>query len=163
MLIESDKRNKKYAIPLMYSKEKEEPFYIPPNIYIIGLMNLADRSLALVDYALRRRFSFFTLEPKFDSNEYQQWLDERNMSQELINLIVKKMDTLNQEIANDELLGIHYQIGHSYFCPNKSDFSNLDKDWYSKIIKTEIVPLIREYWFDDPDRVEDIKNKLLLT
>lgn len=161
MLIEADKRNKKFSLPLMYSRSTEERFYIPDNVYIIGLMNTADRSIALVDYALRRRFSFFTLKPKFSSEKYRKWLQTRDMNEELINLIISRMSFLNEEIKNDSLLGLNFQIGHSYFCPNKKEFSQLDNNWYNEIIDTEIVPLLQEYWFDDPDRVEDIKSKLI--
>ncbi len=163
MLIEVDKRNKKYAIPLMYSRTEEERFHIPPNVFIIGLMNTADRSIAIVDYALRRRFSFFTLRPKFNSEKYKYWLQSKNMKEELIDFIITRMNWLNEEIANDSLLGVNFQIGHSYFCPNKSDFAQLETDWYLDIIETEIIPLLQEYWFDDPNRVEKIKNRLITT
>ena len=161
MLIEADKRNKKYAMPLMYRRTQEERFFVPSNVYIIGLMNLADRSLALVDYALRRRFAFITLRPKYNSKKYYEWLKTRNMNDEMIDLIITRMNGLNEEIANENLLGLNYQIGHSYFCPNKSDFSQLNRDWYLDIIETEIVPLIQEYWFDNQDRVEELKNRLI--
>jgi len=161
MLIETDKRNKKYALPLMYRRIPEERFYIPPNVFIIGLMNTADRSIALVDYALRRRFSFFTLKPQFNSDKYRKWLETYKMNGDLVNLIINRMNDLNEEIAKDSRLGINFQIGHSYFCPNKSDFSQLNREWYLEIIKTEILPLLHEYWFDDPDRVSEIEKKLI--
>jgi len=161
MLIEKDKRNKRYAIPLMYSRTEDERFHVPSNVYIIGLMNLADRSLALVDYALRRRFSFITLEPKFRSERYAAWLRDRGMKENIIKLIVKRMNDLNREISDDNLLGENFQIGHSYFCPAMHDFSHIDFEWYEDIINTEIVPLLKEYWFDDPERVEELKKDLL--
>ena len=161
MLIEKDKRNNKYAIPLMYSRTEEERFYVPSNVYIIGLMNLADRSLALVDYALRRRFSFITLEPKFKSEQYANWLRDRGMKENIIELIITRLNDLNREISDDNLLGENFQIGHSYFCPAMHDFSHIDFAWYEDIINTEIVPLLKEYWFDDTDRVEEIKRRLL--
>ena len=58
MQIEADKRKKQYAIKLTYSNEDDERFFVPENVYLIGCMNTADRSLAIVDYALRRRFRF---------------------------------------------------------------------------------------------------------
>ncbi len=161
MLIEADKRNNKYAIPLMYSRGNDERFYIPSNVYFIGLMNLADRSIAMVDYALRRRFAFISLKPQYKNEIFHKWLKDRSMKDELINLIVTRMVALNEDIRKDNLLGINFQIGHSYFCPNKTDFSQLGRSWYDKIIKLEIIPLLQEYWFDDTDRVDDLKDRLL--
>ena len=115
MLIEVDKRNTDFAVSLVYQHSEEELFYIPENIYLIGLMNLADRSLAMVDYALRRRFSFISIEPQFRSGKFREWLLSRHMDVQLVDLIVNRMTTLNEEIAKDDLLGENYQIGHSFF------------------------------------------------
>lgn len=161
MLIEADKRGIDYAVPLVYRKSKEPLFFVPENLYVIGLMNLADRSLALVDYALRRRFAFTTLRPQFASNLFRQWLLERNMAGGLIDLIVQRVSGLNQVIAQDGLLGENYQVGHSFFCPKGSDFSKLDRAWYDSIVETEIAPLLKEYWFDDPARAENVRRELL--
>ena len=117
MLVERDKRGREFGVPLAYRKENEPRFYIPQNLYVIGLMNLADRSLAMVDYALRRRFGFIDLGPQFEGELYSDWLAERLMSQDLINLIVTKMKALNKVIREDPILGENYQIGHSYFLP----------------------------------------------
>lgn len=161
MLIESDKRGVEHSISLVYQNKNENKFYIPSNLYIIGLMNLADRSLAMVDYALRRRFAFFTLKPQYESEIFKQWLLDRNMNLQLVNLIIKKLSSLNQKIKEDNLLGENYQIGHSFFCPKGDDFSGLNEDWYKSIIKTEIIPLLKEYWFDNPKKAEDIERELL--
>jgi len=161
MLIEADKRGPAFAVPLVYRQPKEPRFYVPQNLYLIGLMNLADRSLAIVDYALRRRFVFVTLRPQYDSELFQNWLLERGMDPALVELISKRMSALNREIGDDPLLGENYQIGHSYFTPRGDDFSNLDADWYRSIIRTEIVPLLREYWFDNPRKAADMEERLL--
>ncbi|KXK15835.1 MAG: ATPase [Chloroflexi bacterium OLB14] len=161
MLIESDKRGVDYSVPLLYHAKNKAKFYIPSNLYIIGLMNLADRSLAMVDYALRRRFAFVTLQPKYESEIFKHWLLERKMKPELVNLIIKKLSTLNQKIKDDSLLGENYQIGHSFFCPKGDDFSYLNENWYQSIIKTEIVPLLKEYWFDNPKKAEEVEKELL--
>jgi 5-methylcytosine-specific restriction protein B len=160
MLIERDKRGKDFAVPLVYRNENESRFYIPPNVYLIGLMNLADRSLALVDYALRRRFGFINLEPKYSSSLFVQWLKERAMDPDLVRLICEKMSSLNNIIKDDPLLGENYQIGHSYFCPRGDDFSILDKGWYESIVRTEILPLIKEYWFDNQSKINEASNHL---
>jgi len=161
MLIEADKRGADHAVRLVYQKKEEPLFFVPENLYLIGLMNLADRSLALVDYALRRRFAFMTLRPQYASDSFAGWLSDRGMKAELIGLIVQRLGKLNQEIADDALLGENYQVGHSFFCPKGVDFSGLDREWYEGIVETEIIPLLKEYWFDDPKRAEKARKELL--
>lgn len=153
MLIESDKRGSDYAIPLTYSENK---FYIPENIYIIGTMNTADRSLAMIDYALRRRFCFVDMEPAFDNLNFKGYLE--NKSGDLSNIIIDKMNRLNKAIENDISLGRGFRIGHSYFCIDKETITEED---YNNIIKYEIIPLLSEYWFDDFDKVIEWKTELL--
>ncbi len=128
MLIEPDKRGPEYALPLAYRTEDEPAFYVPPNLYLIGLMNVADRSLAMVDYAMRRRFVFITLKPQYESELFSQWLLERGMDPELIQLIVERMSKLNQEIREDPLLGENYELGHSFFIPKGDNFGGLDQN-----------------------------------
>jgi 5-methylcytosine-specific restriction protein B len=161
MLIEHDKRGPEFAVPLVYRNENEPRFYIPSNLYLIGLMNVADRSLAMVDYALRRRFAFASLKPQYESHLYRQWLLDRAMKPELVNLIVERMAALNKEIREDPLLGENYQIGHSFFSPNGDNFAGLDKNWYCSIVRTEIVPLLKEYWFDNPTKAGEAERRLL--
>lgn len=161
MLIEYDKRGAEHSVPLVYRSKDEERFYIPSNLYLIGLMNIADRSLAMVDYALRRRFAFFTLQPQYESDLFRQWLLDREMNPRLVEWIIKRMTTLNQKIKEDPLLGENYQIGHSFFCPKGENFNGLDENWYRSIVRTEIVPLLKEYWFDNPKKAEDAERDLL--
>lgn len=155
MLIEADKRGIKNAINLTYSDEK---FFVPENVYIIGMMNTADRSLAILDYALRRRFVFYDVSPLFDE-EYllKPKLIENGASDNLASQILEKLSNLNDKIANDEDLGEGFKIGHSYFL----DSENLDLNTYKSIINYEIAPLLREYWFDDSDTVDFEIEKLL--
>ncbi len=161
MLIENDKRGVENSVSLVYHAKNEAWFYIPSNVYLIGLMNLADRSLAMVDYALRRRFAFFTLHPQYESDIFRQWLIYRNMNPQLVELIVKRMAALNHTIKEDPLLGENYQIGHSFFCPKGENFEGLDETWYRTIVRTEIIPLLKEYWFDNPKKAEDAERNLL--
>jgi 5-methylcytosine-specific restriction protein B len=161
LLIEADKRGPDHAVPLIYHSPDEPRFYVPQNLYLIGLMNLADRSLAMLDYALRRRFVFITLRPQYESDRFRRWLLERSMQRELVDLIVSRMSELNRQIKNDPLLGENYQVGHSYFIPRGDDFSALDKSWYQSIVRTEIVPLLKEYWFDNPRKAEEAEAMLL--
>jgi 5-methylcytosine-specific restriction endonuclease McrBC GTP-binding regulatory subunit McrB len=159
-LIEADKRSPGFAITLAYQREGEL-FYVPENVFIVGLMNTADRSLALVDYALRRRFAFLDLHPEFQSSRFKDYLSSRGVSPELVSQIVSRMVTLNESIADDwKNLGPGFQIGHSFFCPSATE-TNPDRSWYDEVIRTEILPLIREYWFDDPDRQRSIERELL--
>jgi 5-methylcytosine-specific restriction enzyme B len=159
MLMEPDKRGKKYAIPLAYSEDLDEEFYIPKNLYLLGLMNTADRSLAMVDYALRRRFRFITLKPEFDSEGFAAFLAGKGASPELVERIISGMKDLNKAIADDKNLGLGFQIGHSYFCP-QDDLVH-DENWYRRVVMAEIVPLLKEYWFDDPKKVEKHYDNLL--
>ena len=161
MLIEADKRGPEFALPLTYRNEDEPHFFVPPNLYVIGLMNLADRSLAMVDYALRRRFVFVTLKPQFESDLFRQWLLERSMDADLAQLIMERMTELNREIREDPLLGENYQIGHSFFLPRGDNFAGLDKNWYEGIVRTEIMPLLKEYWFDNPKKAGEAEKRLL--
>ena len=162
MLIEADKRGANFAVQLMYMRENEPRFYIPSNLYLIGMMNLADRSLALVDYALRRRFAFMDLTSQITSSVYSDWLANRNMDADLIKLVVTRISALNNEISEDELLGRNYLIGHSFFCPKGDDFKELNRTWYDGIVETEIAPLLNEYWFDNSERAAEEKRKLLM-
>ena len=162
MLIEHDKRGKEFSVPLVYSTGSDEAhFYVPSNLYLIGLMNMADRSLAMVDYALRRRFAFINLPPQYESETFSQWLIARLMAPELVQLVVERMTALNRTIREDPLLGENYQIGHSFFCPKGDNFAGLRQNWYQSIVRTEIVPLLKEYWFDDAKKVGEAERRLL--
>lgn len=154
MLIETDKRGKSYAVKLAYS-EGEELFYIPKNLYMIGTMNTADRSLALVDYALRRRFAFISVEPAFHSQQFRENLMGKGVSQGCIDKIITTLTDINQAIVKDTLnLGKGYEIGHSYFCP-LTDVQDEEK-WFRRIMKLEVEPLLNEYWFDRGDKVREM-------
>jgi hypothetical protein len=160
MLIESDKRGLDNAIKLTYSESEADRFSVPENVFIIGLMNTADRSLALVDYALRRRFAFFSLEPQLNSDKFSEVITKAGGSVELVNKIRARIGALNQVIRNERRdLGPGFEIGHSYFCPAASIKS--DAEWYKNIISTEIKPLIEEYWFDSPEKVDILITQLI--
>ena len=155
MLIEKDKRGQDYKVALTY-QENDEKFYIPENLYIIGTMNTADRSLAMVDYALRRRFAFIDIEPAFDSPVLRSHF-EKYLGEEMTTRIINKINNLNNIIEKDSLdLGKGYRIGHSYFTPTE-DIADVEF-WYRGIIKMEIEPLIREYWFDRSE--EEIQQRV---
>lgn len=144
MLIEKDKRGDK--IKLLYSNEW---FTVPQNVRIIGMMNTADRSLALMDYALRRRFAFFDFAPAFSSEGFKNYLAEKN-SQKLESLITA-VESLNNTISSDESLGDGFRIGHSYFCTD----GEITDEWLKSVVEYEVIPLIKEYWFDEPTKVRD--------
>jgi 5-methylcytosine-specific restriction protein B len=159
MLIENDKRGDRYSIPLTYSENQEERFSVPENVYIIGTMNTADRSLAIVDYALRRRFDFITIYPQFNE-AFKKYLTDKNITPEKVDRLIEVFRQLNQRITKDKNLGKGFQVGHSYFCNNEIDGSNFDQK-YKHIIEYEIVPLLEEYWFDNLDKVESEREDLL--
>ena len=153
MLIEADKRSEDYAVTLPYSDTR---FHVPDNVYVLGMMNTADRSLAMVDYALRRRFAFQMLEPAFVSEHGRQAFEEHlvNKGAEpgLAGRICDRMAKLNEKISGDKELGRGFRIGHSYFVPGDGDVPS--EDWYRHIVDTQIEPLLREYWFDAAEDVE---------
>lgn len=160
MLIEADKRGAEYAVPLTYSPGAE-PFHVPPNLYLIGMMNTADRSLAMVDYALRRRFAFVRLQPAFATDQFSDFLNAAEVEEDLVNKIVDRLSALNERIRSDRKnLGPGFEIGHSFFCPGEDD-EGLDDAWYEAIVRREIEPLLREYWFDRPEHVEEQIRVLL--
>ena len=144
MLIESDKRG--IELQLLYSDEK---FSVPANVYIIGMMNTADRSLAMLDYALRRRFAFYEMKPGFDTDGFRKYRME--LASEKLDRLINCVENLNSAITADESLGEGFCIGHSYFCNLKeASYQTL-----SCIVEYELIPLLKEYWFDEPAKVKD--------
>lgn len=160
LLIEHDKRSKDWATRLAYAAETDDPFWVPENVYIIGMMNTADRSLSLVDYALRRRFSFVTLAPAFSHPGFRQHLEMRGVPEAIVTRIVEGMNRLNEAISEDAAnLGAGFRIGHSFFVPG-SAFS-YSPSWMHRIVQTEIYPLLEEYWFDAPQKAVEWREVLI--
>ncbi len=153
MLIEPDKRGKQ--VQLMYSGEF---FSVPKNLYLIGTMNTADRSIAIIDYALRRRFAFFELEPGFQTEGFKKYQD--SLSNPQFDKLVSCIESLNADIESDESLGSGFRIGHSYLCGLEKLKPEEIPQRLAEIVKYELVPLLREYWFDDPDKTDAWAGKL---
>ncbi|MEO3945280.1 AAA family ATPase [Gorillibacterium sp. CAU 1737] len=149
MLIEKDKRGDQ--IRPLYSNER---FSVPENVYIIGMMNTADRSLALIDYALRRRFAFFTLEPAFHSDGFQAMIAEAPHTR--LQTLVDQITALNEAIRMDDSLGDGFQIGHSYLCTT----DEITDEWLKSVVTFELLPLLTEYWFDEKVKAEHWKKRL---
>ena len=159
-LIENDKRGPENAVKILYS-ENDMNFYIPSNLYFICAMNTADRSLKMVDYALRRRFSFFEFKPEFNKPEFKNFLKNKNVNAKTIDRIVNNISKVNQQISDDNFeLGDGYCIGHSYFCPKGNLSDSFGDQWYEQIIEYEIKPLINEYYFDKPDQASELIDTL---
>ena len=159
-LIENDKRGPENAVKILYS-ENDINFYIPSNLYFVCAMNTADRSLKMVDYALRRRFSFFEFKPEFDKPEFKNFLKDKNVNAKTIDRIVNNISKVNQQISDDNFeLGDGYCIGHSYFCPKGNLSDSFGDQWYEQIIEYEIKPLINEYYFDKPDQAAELIDTL---
>lgn len=152
MLIESDKRGEEYSADLIYSGDS---FSVPENLYIIGMMNTADRSLAMIDYALRRRFAFYTMKPAFDDPTFKS--QYANVSCELFHKAIAAVENLNKVILSDSSLGAGFEIGHSYFCKKPEEINDV---LVKNIITYEIIPTIEEYWFDNADRLNTERQKL---
>ncbi len=149
MLIEKEYRGTKIA--LTYS---DFPFSVPDNLYIIGMMNTADRSLAMIDYALRRRFSFFEMEPGFHSEGFMRY--QSGLNNEKLNELIERVKELNQKIIADKSLGKGFCIGHSYFC-NQTVCTD---EWLDIIVNYEILPMLSEYWFDEPATLQRWESNL---
>ena len=142
MLIEDNYRD--MEIDLAYGEEK---FCVPKNVYIIGIMNTADRSVAMIDYALRRRFSFFDVKPAFENSSFLDYI--KSFNNERLLKLIDKIKELNDEIREDFSLGEGFCIGHSYFF-----FDNFSDEYLYDIVEFDIIPLLREYWFDDYDKLK---------
>ena len=150
MLIEKDYRGPDNSILMAYNKTS---FNVPDNLYIIGMMNTADRSLAMIDYALRRRFCFYTIKPGFDTEGFKKY--QKSLKNPLFDNVIEKVKDLNAEIAADTSLGKGFCIGHSYFCSKDEDYT---PDILYSIVFYEIIPMLEEYWFDDPQKLEKWKG-----
>ena len=149
MLIEKDYRGTKAT--LAYNGLS---FSVPKNLYIIGMMNTADRSLAMIDYALRRRFSFFEVEPGFDSEGFTHY--QNSLNNETLNELISKVKDLNREISLDKSLGKGFCIGHSYFCGRDV----CTEEWLHSVVDYDILPMLSEYWFDDANKLQRWENIL---
>jgi hypothetical protein len=161
-LLDPDKRDEAHAIPLAVPRDAMERFHIPDNVYIVATMNTADRSIAMVDYALRRRFAFLRLAPGFDSPVFKQIVKARGVPDGVTTKICERMQELNREIKEDRThLGAGLEIGHSYFIPPERKGAKYSKQWYDDVVRAEIAPLLHEYWFDDPDRADALIAELL--
>jgi hypothetical protein len=160
LLLETDKRSAEHGTQLAYAKDGDPKFFVPGNVFVIGMMNTADRSLSMIDYALRRRFGFITLEPAFSSPKFRSFLEDHAISPDVISRVIERMGALNQEIGEDTInLGKGYRVGHSFFVPDQ-EVADSD-DWYRQVIETEIAPLLEEYWFDGPEQAASWRAKLL--
>lgn len=156
MLIESDKRSPRYALKLTYSEADSPKFYVPENVYIIGCMNTADRSIAIVDYALRRRFAFCPIEPELGES-FKAFLCSE-LSKEFVDKICNKLNRVNTIIRESSSLGKGLEIGHSYFC----QISSVDdeEEWWQSICKYELFPYLQETCFENEDLCNELCNIL---
>ena len=158
-LLKADKREPEEALTLSYMQDGDEPVYIPKNLYVIGTMNVADRSIALVDLALRRRFGFYNLEPVFNKT-WKAWVHKKcGVDAAILDKIKDCMMDLNQTIEEDGLLGPHFKVGHSYVTPTGK--ITYPEEWFKGIVRNEIGPLLDEYWIEEPDKAREATRKLL--
>ncbi|HBP1260652.1 TPA: AAA domain-containing protein [Pseudomonas aeruginosa] len=155
-LLEAGKRTPNEALELCYpdADGKRRPVHIPENLYVVGTMNIADRSLALVDLALRRRFAFVGLEPRL-GQVWRDWVvKDCAVDPGLVADIERRIAELNDQIAADARLGKQFRIGHSYVTPAHRLEAGDTKKWFQQVVDTEIGPLLDEYWFDAPDEAQ---------
>ena len=160
-LLEADKRTPDEALEFVYPRTANERFFIPDNLFVIGTMNIADRSLALVDLALRRRFAFIDLEPTL-GEPWRDWVHSKNgIPKETLVEIENRIVDLNQTISKDTSLGPQFRLGHSYVTPKFANPIDDGKMWYRKVVGTKIGPLLDEYWFEDLESSKKAIQKLL--
>ncbi len=176
MLLEADKRHPDWGLKLAYglgdAKFAEGNFYLPPNLYVIGTMNTADRSLAVVDYALRRRFAFVDLHPQLDSKAFGQHARDNDMPESVLERLRERVRELNATIEEDRALGRGFLIGHSFFSAGSDKVPWLPADgdpgdaeafahgWLDDVFEYEIEPLLREYWAEDIGKFKQAKAQL---
>lgn len=160
-LMEAGKRRREDAIELAYRKGDGERVFVPGNLYVIGTMNIADRSLALVDLALRRRFAFIDLEPLLGA-EWKAWCEVRGLDADVTSLIQERLGALNLAIAAASSLGPQFRIGHSYVTPDQDERVSNGRSWFRGKVETEIGPLLDEYWYDAPETARKARADLLL-
>lgn len=151
MLIEADKRDQE--IRLLY---KNEYFSVPKNVFIIGMMNTADRSLSLLDYALRRRFGFYQMGPGFASEGFQRW--QKEVGSPRLDQLVSRLTELNTAIETDPALGRGFHIGHSFLATSAD--ARVDENWLLSVVEDELIPLLEEYWFDDTQKIAKWTSEL---
>ena len=149
MLIEKEYRGSKATLACNGLQ-----FAVPKNVYIIGMMNTADRSLAMIDYALRRRFSFFSMEPGYTSGGFAKY--QKSLDNETFNILIDRIRDLNMEITKDSSLGSGFCIGHSYFCGQ----TECTDEWMQSVIEYDILPMLEEYWFDENTKLQKWQNIL---
>jgi 5-methylcytosine-specific restriction protein B len=159
-LLEVSKRRRSEAIELAYRKEPGERVHVPANLYVIGTMNIADRSLAIVDLALRRRFAFIDLEPRL-GDAWRAWCGHRGIENSLLTEIESRIGALNAEISAAISLGPQFRIGHSYVTPETDTPITDGVAWFRARVETEIGPLLDEYWYDAPETAKAARAKLL--
>ena len=155
MLIEAEHRGEALRLPV-----SGELLSVPKRLHIIGMMNTADRGLALIDYALRRRFAFFEMRPALDHPGFLRHVEAVGSSR--LEALVDVVRRLNQRIAEDEALGPGFQIGHSYLCLPAAGPENpagTDAD-VTSVVRYELEPLVREYWFDNPSAMDESIHEL---
>ena len=151
MLIEKDYRGT--SAKLAYDRRT---FTVPRNVYIIGMMNTADRSLALIDYALRRRFGFYAMEPAFHTEGFQRY--QKGLADDTLDTLIETVQRLNRSIADDDSLGPGFCIGHSYFCGRAQ--GDIDEDWLHSVVEFDIIPTLQEYWFEERETFDKWSKEL---
>ena len=160
-LIEAGKRSPREALHLAYPRASDETVHVPSNLYIIGTMNLADRSLAIMDLAFRRRFGFVSLAPALN-NSWMQWMTSKhNVEAAHLEAVRRRFDALNASIRDDSTLGAEFMLGHSFVTPPAEERVDSYLNWFRAVVTTEIAPTLREYWFEDPSSAATELSRLV--
>jgi len=142
--LEEDKRGSTVILP--YSGDR---FSVPENLYLLGTMNSTDRSIALLDVALRRRFAFIELMPRLDLLK-DQTVDYENISISLSGL----MENINKKIVAS--IGRDYQIGHSYLLKVADKQPEKRSAYLEFVWNRQIMPLLQEYFYSQPEKLHEV-------
>jgi hypothetical protein len=160
LLLEPERRGPDHALPLQYAESDGETFCVPENVHVVATMDAAARSQGWAgDGVLRRRFAFVDLEPAFGRERFREYLDDCEVPDDIVERIDERMRALNETIARE--VGREYRIGHGYFCPRPAAPGPYGEDWYREVVECDVRPLLREYWFDVPERVDREIARLL--
>jgi 5-methylcytosine-specific restriction protein B len=160
-LIEAGKRSPREALHLAYPRASDETVHVPSNLYIIGTMNLADRSLAIMDLAFRRRFGFVSLAPALNDSWMQWMASKHNVEAAHLEAVRQRFDALNASIRDDSTLGAEFMLGHSFVTPPAEEHVDSYVSWFRAVVATEIAPTLKEYWFEDPSSAEAEVSRLV--
>lgn len=161
LLLDGGRRGNAWSMPLKSAVDRTvDRFFVPANIYILGLVDTSLDNAGLQDEALAARFDIFDVDPAFASGRFVEMLLEHEAAETLARAISERMAALNDAIAADPALGRGKRIGHGMLCPENENVV-VDARWYEAVIRQKVLPLLRRRWRDAPEKVAEWEKTLL--